>query len=150
MLEVSGEMASVPSEASSIAASIYRRIDPAHRAALLETDLDTLTPRMQKKLAVECMVGLFSQPVFFEKFCGWALSNPGEAAKLVVNLMPKDIHVEATATNSVVLVPATSGDVGEWAKMALNGAIKTAGGGQLSWNVDPEPVTIAGEVVDSE
>ena len=66
----------------------------------------SLTPRQKQKLASEVAVSLFMQPLFRHRYADWCLQNPGEAAKLALSQVPKEIHIEQNVNHSVVLLPA--------------------------------------------
>jgi len=66
----------------------------------------SMTPRQKQKLASEISVSLFMQPLWRARFADWSMENPGEAAKLALSQVPKEIHVEQNVNHSVVLLPA--------------------------------------------
>ena len=66
----------------------------------------TMTPRQKQKLASEVAVSLFMQPLFRDRYADWCLQNPGEAAKLALSQVPKEIHIEQNVQHSIVVLPA--------------------------------------------
>ena len=65
----------------------------------------SMTPRQKQKMASEIAVSLFMQPLFRTRYADWALENPGEAAKLALSQVPREIHMEQTVSHNIVMLP---------------------------------------------
>ena len=66
----------------------------------------SMTARQKQKMASETMVSLMMQPEYRVRFADWALKNPGDAAKLMASQIPKEVHIEQTTNQCIVLLPA--------------------------------------------
>lgn len=71
------------------------------------------------KIAQDYLTTAFLHPVLRQAFLKAAIKNPIGAAKLVVAMMPKDINVEVTQQQGVILVPMRMENVEDWEKKVI-------------------------------
>lgn len=71
------------------------------------------------KIAQDYIFSAFLHPKIRRQFLKAAYENPLAAAKLGVAMMPKDINVEITQQQGVILVPMRMENTEDWEKKAL-------------------------------
>jgi len=71
------------------------------------------------KIAQDYLTTAFLHPRIRQSFLKAIEKNPIAAAKLLVAMMPKDINVEVTQQQGVILVPMRMENVEDWEKKAI-------------------------------
>lgn len=70
--------------------------------------------RDKQKVVGSYLYGLLNSKELRDRVTEWALENPGDAMKMIVNTLPKEVDVTTTHEGSIVLVPARMGNVQQW------------------------------------
>lgn len=89
----------------------------ARKQALIEakkSHYGELNLRAKQKVVGSYLYGLLDSKELRDRVSEWALEHPGDAMKLIVNTLPKEVEVNTTHEGSIVLVPARMGNVQQW------------------------------------
>jgi hypothetical protein len=89
----------------------------AKKQALIEakkSHYGELTLRSKQKVVGSYLYGLLDSKELRDRVSEWALENPGDALRMIVNTLPKEVDVTTTHEGSIVLVPARMGNVQQW------------------------------------
>lgn len=74
----------------------------------------------QLRVTANVLVNLMAQPTYLEALAEWAHREPGQLAKMVVGMMPKEVEIDINQNIGIVVLPAKAGSVSDWMDM-VNG-----------------------------
>ncbi len=70
--------------------------------------------RKRQKAILEFSAGIIESTQYQCRYTQWCLENPGDAMRMFLSTVPKEVQATVTVEGNVVLLPAKMGSVQEW------------------------------------
>jgi hypothetical protein len=103
-------------EETRVAHAQFKKKNPACRG---EESVRELTTHQKMKVLQDYWTTAFLQQPMRVRFLQAALEDPIGVAKIVASMMPKELNVEVTKKEGVILVPMRMDNVEDWERMAM-------------------------------
>lgn len=75
---------------------------------------NSLNFRKKQKAILEFSAGIIESARYQERYAQWCLENPGDAMRMFLSTVPKEVQATVTVEGNVVLLPAKMASVQDW------------------------------------